>query len=408
MFKMSRCLLLLALLPIVFWGCAAAKGDFALSMGNYEEAISHYRKQLQENPSDWSVRENIGYVYLKMGDTAAAAEELKAVCAGNPSSGRAIVYLAVALLRMDDPHQALSYLREYKSGSEPIVDEKVAELISIVAIADSKQLVRKALADEQTLTTSGIKPNSYAVFYYKDNSPDKRLKAVQKALAMMIITDLAKVKSISVVERIMMQALIDEMKLGQTGIVEKKTAPRAGRLLGAESLVIGNIDNPGPLLDVNTSVASTPKQKVVLAFGVNDKLSEFFKIEKEIVYNILKKSKIVLDNHEKCLIDAFHTKNYKAFVYYGQGLDAFDAGSWKAARNYFRRALQEDPNFALAQEALSGTPSGTLTLSIQQLAQPTSNQLSNIAEAAAEDAYFLQKEVEEEDKGGAGGGGGGC
>ena len=57
----------------------------------------------------------------------------------------------------------------------------------------------------------------------------------------MLITDLSKIKGIKVLERVKMQALVEELGLGISGLVEAKTFPRVGRLLGAQHLVGGDI-----------------------------------------------------------------------------------------------------------------------------------------------------------------------
>ena len=68
--------------------------------------------------------------------------------------------------------------------------------------------------------------NTVAVCYYQDLSSGQESSGFQKGLAAMVISDLTKIKSIKVVERVRLQALLEEMKLGQTGIVDPKTAPR--------------------------------------------------------------------------------------------------------------------------------------------------------------------------------------
>ena len=113
--------------------------------------------------------------------------------------------------------------------------------MTLVIIAESQQLAKKAIAEEDKLETVPLNANTVAVCYYQDLSPDKSMLAFQKGLAAMVITDLSKIKSLKVIERLRLQALLEEMNLGQTGIVDEKTAPRVGRLVGAENLVVGNL-----------------------------------------------------------------------------------------------------------------------------------------------------------------------
>jgi hypothetical protein len=199
----------------------------------------------------------------------------------------------------------------------------------------------------------------------------------------MIITDLAQVKSLQVLERMRVQFLLAEMQLGQTGIVEEKTAPRAGRLLGAENLIVGSLE-PGSL-EAKASVASTTTEDVVGAFAVTAEQEEFFILEKEIVYNILEILPVTFTPEEEEQFKQYHTKNLQAVIYLGQGLDALDAGQWKDAKIFFKNATEEDPEFKLAKYYLDHCPAATVA-TITSLSAMTVGQLANTVDSAVGEA----------------------
>ncbi len=204
----------------------------------------------------------------------------------------------------------------------------------------------------------------------------------------MIITDLAQIESLTVLERMRVQYLLSEMQMGQTGIVETATAPRAGRLLGAESLIVGSLE-PGSLA-VKASVGSTTTEEVVGAFSVTAEEEEFFLLEKEIVYNALKILGVSLTQEEKDRVSKYHTKNLQAALYLGQGLDALDVGEWKEARGFFKQALDIDPRFDLARYYYEHCPAVTVA-TISSLGAMTVDDLakdieSSVQQAAADQA----------------------
>ena len=199
----------------------------------------------------------------------------------------------------------------------------------------------------------------------------------------MVITDLSKVQSLQVLERSRIQALLAEMQLGQTGIVAEQTAPRAGRLLGAESLVVGTFE-PGSLV-VKSNVASTSRQDVVGGFSVTGEEQDFFELQKEIVFNILEVLGVSLTPEEEQVVRKYHTKNFKAVTYYGQALDALDAGKWAVARNFFRKALSEDPDFFLARVGLNSCPDASAP-SIGQVEGMSLAELADLTENAVTQA----------------------
>ena len=78
---------------------------------------------------------------------------------------------------------------------------------------------------------------------------DSGLQPLSRGLAELMATDLAMVRSLRLLERIQVGALLDEMKLGASGRADPTTAARVGRLLRAERMVQGvaTITENGPV-----------------------------------------------------------------------------------------------------------------------------------------------------------------
>ncbi len=278
------------------------------------------------------------------------------------------------------------------------MEDEIKKQLTVIEIFDSIHLAKQALEDEKKLETSPPKPGTIAVFYFKDLSSNKQFRYLQKAMAEMIITDLAQIKSLQVLERVRVQFLLTEMQLGQTGIVEEKTAPRAGRLLGAENLIVGSLE-PGSLV-AKASVASTTTEDIVGAFSVTAEQEEFFVLEKEIAYNILKVLSVTITPEEEEQFKKYHSKNLQAVIYFGQGLDALDAGKWKDARLFFKIATEEDPDFKLARYYLERCPAATVA-TISSLGAMTVGQLATNVEEAVDEATVEQMAVSDDNDIGA-------
>ncbi|MBU1397645.1 MAG: CsgG/HfaB family protein, partial [Proteobacteria bacterium] len=257
-------------------------------------------------------------------------------------------------------------------------------------IAQSRKFAAKAVAEEKKLATVKPDPNTIAVCYYQDLSPDKSLRAFQKGLAAMIISDLTKINSIKVVERIRLQALLEEMKLGQTGLVDSKTAPRLGRLLGAQNIVFGSLAL-GSIKAV-TALASSDKGGVLGSASVSVDKEKFFELPMAIVRETANIMGVVLTDEEKKAIGVPHTKVYKALVYFGEALDALDAGKWKEANEFFNMAYKEDPGFALAKEGADTCPDMN-SPSLNSLSGMSGARLSGRIEAAVSAAEGSQAVV---------------
>jgi tetratricopeptide (TPR) repeat protein len=405
---------------IGFWGllllgCSPyMKGAMQLDRKNYNAAISNFEEALAQNPENWKARQRLGFSYLKTGQLDRAIDEFNMVLGDpeyvlpttamsftataprqpgrapglKPGDPKSTYYLGLAYLHNGQRLEAIETWRRYRNRSEPLVEEEIRKQLTLVEISESIRLARQALAEEEELKTKPPKPQTVAVFYFKDTSPDRSFQHLRKALAAMITSDLSLVSSLQVLERFRVQFLLAEMQLGQTGIVEETSAPRFGYLLGAENLIVGALE-PGSLR-VKTSVASTTQKDVVGSIAVGSEIEEFYVLQKEIVYNILNVLGVSFTADEEARFGKYHTKSLKAVLYFGQGLDALDAGSWKDAKNFFKQAAKEDPGFELAVlygEASPGASSPTITtlstITDNDLALAIQNDMSSAITAQA-------------------------
>ncbi|MCK5405051.1 MAG: tetratricopeptide repeat protein, partial [Desulfobulbaceae bacterium] len=237
--RIARLLLVSALL-FSLAGCGSyMKAEMKFSQNSYGDAIPLYKEYLAESPDNSNARSRLGFSYLKTNQIDNAISEFIHVLEKEPDEPFATLYLGMAYMNNQEFQKAIATWKGYTDIKQPLVEDEINRLLTILTIAESQKAAQKALAEEKSLQTSRVDPDTIAVGYFKDTSADKSLQAFQKGLAAMIISDLGKVKSLKVVERLRIQALLEEMKLGQTGIVDARTAPRVGKLLGAENMISG-------------------------------------------------------------------------------------------------------------------------------------------------------------------------
>jgi tetratricopeptide (TPR) repeat protein len=391
------------------------KGSWQLDREDYEAAIESFEEELARNPDNWRARQRLGFTYLKTGRLDQSISEFKTVVGQgpvaystttafsfaprqtkyvpgqNPQDPFSTYYLGLAYLQNGQNGEAIETWRSYRNRAKPLVEQEIKKQLTLVEISESIHLARQALAEEEKLKTTPSKSGTVAVFYFKDTSPDQSFRHLQKAMAVMMIRDLSQVSSLQVLERFRVQFLLAEMQLGQTGIVEETTAPRFGHLLGAESLIVGSME-PGSLR-VKTSVASTSKKGVIGSTAVGSEIEEFYILQKEIVYNILKLLRVKFTSLEEKKFSQYHTKSLKAVTYFGQGLEALDVGNWREARQFFDKAVEEDPAFKLAVLYRDATPSATAP-SLGALGTMSAPEFSQQAEFTVAQANEAQAAVD--------------
>jgi tetratricopeptide (TPR) repeat protein len=340
---------------LFFWGCGpGTSADLRYNFGGYESAIPWYEKHLTRNPDDWNARTRLGHALYETGQFDRAIAEFQAVLDRRPGIPDATYYLGLAQLAKDDRQAAVDAWADYRNPKKPTVGEAIARQRTLVQISESIRLARQALQKEAELQTRPPDPNAVAVFAFQDVTPESRFPHLQKALAAMIISDLSAVPGLRVLERVRVQYLQDEMELGESGIVAPGTAPRAGRLLGAENVVVGTLESGS--LATDTSVASASAGDVVENFTLSCPQERFFELQKAMVERILLALRVRETPETEEILKDHHTQSLPAATFFGQGLDAQDAGRWKDARRYYRKALEEDPGFRLAARALHLSP----------------------------------------------------
>jgi len=221
-----------------------------------------------------------------------------------------------------------------------------------VVTEDARLWARKALQEEKAIESVKGK-NTLAILYFQNKTGRPDLDVVQKGLTLMLITDLSTLEGLQIVERTRLQALTEEMGLGTSGLVEPGTAPRVGKMLGAEWLMGGDIMSGVPaelriqsdLLDVLSS-ASLGQQ------AAEGELSDLFRMEKDLLFDIIKLLKIKLTPEQQAALKKPCSTSNKALMSFFKGIDASDKGDYEGAAEQYEKALKSDPGICEAAPAL--------------------------------------------------------
>jgi TolB-like protein len=221
-----------------------------------------------------------------------------------------------------------------------------------VVTQQERDWAKQAIAAENTLAAHPDK-NSLVILYFVNLTGRKDLTPLEKGMTLMLLTDLSLVPEIQLVERVKLQALAEELKLGSSGLVDQQTAPRIGKLVGARTIVGGDFlntaqkgfDTRSRLLDVETA-------NIKGQFSVSGDLEDILKTEKELVTGIVDKLQISLKPEVAAAIRKPCSVNLKALDAMFRGVDASDRGDYKQAGDLYEEALIADPEVCVAAVAL--------------------------------------------------------
>jgi TolB-like protein len=115
---------------------------------------------------------------------------------------------------------------------------------------------------------AGAEAPTVAVLYFDYEGKNAELEPLRKGLAQMLTTDLAELDTVRVVERARLEEVLAELALGRTAKVDRASAARVGKLLGAHLLVLGSFFEIAGALRVDARVVEAETGRVVKGAGV--------------------------------------------------------------------------------------------------------------------------------------------
>ena len=269
-------------------------------------------------------------------------------------------------LARNDIEAARTAWRQYRATAPAHLDltNKVSGYLTLLDRESAKRFAKQVAAREKTAAYVQTDRLHVALFPFVTQGPNAALPAsasFNRAVMAMITTDLSRVPAITVLEREKVAHLLQELKLSDSPLVDRATVLAQGRLLGAGTVIAGSVFNQaGPAgpgsgrYRINTAVSDVQGGKVVGLQEADGAQAEFFVLQKRIVYGILE----TLDIKDLPPgVHRVHTHSWDAYARFATGLQLMAEDRFDEARKAFRAALEFDPAFEMAQEALAGTPS---------------------------------------------------
>jgi tetratricopeptide (TPR) repeat protein len=346
-------------------GCAVSPyrpAEKSLERKEYNQAIRTYLKLLDPHMRDgkrlvYYEREGItgiGAVYWHMQRFETAAKILKMVVEKDPSYGKAILYLGMAYEGLGSETEAIKAYRRYDQLPPDDMFRQVlaGRLDWLVRIKIARE-IEAALKQEAQLDPTLFPEKSVAVLSFLSLSENRDWEPLQKGLAEMVITDLAQVRELTVVERLKVDQLMTELRMSSAGLADEANSARFSKLVGARSLVKGSylvMNDMKMTLDAGIFQAVNPAQPTNFNFDGN--MARVFQMEKELVLSIINYFGITLSPQEREKLLKVPTENIDAFMNYCKGLDALDRNDFKGATRFFQQALGIDSHFDLARDRL--------------------------------------------------------
>ena len=316
---------------------------------DYEADIQELQARLVSNPSDAAALRDLGAIYLNARQFAEGNTYLERAFAINPDDPKTLFNLGLANETLAKRETALRLYEKYISVPRTSPYRRMMEgryeWLSRRILRDQMQEIA-ATEPSDAATTS---PRIVAVFPFTYHGTEDRYAPLARGLAELVSVDLANVGTIRVVERVRLQALLDELQLSESQYMDQSTAPRVGRLLGAGRLISGGYNVVGDnSLRLDGAYMALETSDYIVLDEQSDALRNLFVMQKAFVFDLINELGIELTPEERSKIEYIPTENLQAFIAYSRGLREEDAGAYGLAAGFYRRAAQLDEGFAEA------------------------------------------------------------
>lgn len=363
--------LLHLLLIIVTLGCFGCTGaQRARTPEEAKQQIAELQAELQSFPNEARLWRDLGVAYLEDRQYQTARRALLQAFKRDTRDAKTLFYLGLVLEFEKRTNLARSIYQTHRtvprfSSYRKLMRARYYQLTRQALQNDTRAL----LAQESEVSADSIVANAVAVFPLLYQGKNEEMAALSKGLAEMIITDLSQVQQLEVVDRVRVQALFDEMALGQTGLVDEATAARVGSLIRAGKVVRGIYEvRDKEQLNIDMAFWDVMKQSFPAGTTHADALKNLFQLEKSIVFSVIEEIGVELTAAEKEKIQQTPTKNWRAFMAYCQGLAREDAKDFAAAAKFYLKASRLDPDFTqAADKAELATDVGAVSGELEQV-----------------------------------------
>ena len=358
----------LALVAALLAGCAAGTGANRVAPND----VPALEAQVSQRPGDGPLLTRLGVAYYGQKNWGRARDVLKAAAVLDRSNYRGLVYLGLTyeeLGQLDSARATYTQARLRARGNR-----QRGELDNRLQLLTHKEIqvaARAALAQEATLSQTPPQANTIAVFPFRYVGTNEEMRPLERGIAQLIVADLSKVRSLKLLEREQVQALVDEMRLAADGRVDPATGARSGRLLRAQNVVQGSIQEPTPTsIQLDANAINSVTSSVAATGSAGGAMEQILDAQKQVVFQLLDRLGVAVTPAERQALEERPTRNLQAFLLYSKGLAAEDAGDFGSAAGFFNQASSRDPSFrdAGSRAAASSSMSSASSTPADQMA----------------------------------------
>ena len=224
-------------------------------------------------------------------------------------------------------------------------------LLGLIALTHALPLSRTASAQDARPTV--------AVMYFGNGAigtAHEELAPLVKGLADMLISELSTNGAIRVLERDQLQQLAKERELSATGRVDRESAVRIGKILGADHMIFGGfVTDTRGAIRIDARAVNVETSQVEHVETVSGRQQELLSLVNELAGKLNRGMKLpeIPRGVRQASLERARKVPLEAAMLYSRALAAKDGGNAKEAVLLLQRSLATFPEYEPARRELA-------------------------------------------------------
>jgi len=231
------------------------------------------------------------------------------------------------------------------SSAEYIVSGFKQHKLMILILAVGLALAVVALKVYLPVRTSEVAIDSIAVLPFENRGADPDTEYLSEGLAESLIYRLSQ---------------LPDLKVSPTSVVfrykgKQVDAATAGNEMGVSAVLLGRITQRGDSLTISAELVDVRNNRLVWGEQYDRKMSDLLATQREIAREIVEKLRLKVSGEDKALAKHY-TESNEAYQLYLKGRFYWNKRTPEALTKsiqYFTKAIEQDPGFALAYAGLA-------------------------------------------------------
>jgi len=187
---------------------------------------------------------------------------------------------------------------------------------------------------------------------FQNLTKNPKLKWMEIGIADSISLKLRNVPEFIVIDRTNVDKVINEIQFGQSGLIDDKTAKKAGKALNADILVVGNFQVYGNRVRITAKIVEVESHKILKQVQSTGIMDSIFDLQDDIALKIIDEKNIQVTKDIKERITEKYTSNLTAYEFYSKGQKFYYNASYDKAIELFNKAVNVDSRYSLAYAGL--------------------------------------------------------